>query len=235
MVSEILFQTNTYLHPQTSQSFSRRWCSKSLALALILLTGIFLSVGIPCHAQGGDDALFIDEEGNLKLQKGGPVNEFSNDVTLEGNSDLAVPTEKAVKTYIDTKDEAVRNHIESELQPYLKKGGEIVGNHLRFLKCREKTYACTPLDCLAKCLELKMRMATYSEVYAWASGGRNHCAFMWMLHPIKILVKAYPMYSNRTASGCGPRDTGNIPRMVGTTAHKWKDEDKADCACSSLK
>ena len=65
MVSEILFQTNTSLHIQSSQSFSRRSCSKGLAL--LLVTGIILLTGIPCHAQGGDDALFIDEKGHVGI------------------------------------------------------------------------------------------------------------------------------------------------------------------------
>jgi hypothetical protein len=38
----------------------------------------------------------------LTLGTGVGVNEFSNDTTLAGNSDLAVPTEKAIKTYVDT-------------------------------------------------------------------------------------------------------------------------------------
>jgi len=33
---------------------------------------------------------------------GAEINEFSTDGTLAGNSDIAVPTEKAVKTYVDT-------------------------------------------------------------------------------------------------------------------------------------
>ncbi len=40
--------------------------------------------------------------GELKLQTGVGVNQFSNDGTLAGNSDLTVPTEKAVKAYIDS-------------------------------------------------------------------------------------------------------------------------------------
>lgn len=39
--------------------------------------------------------------GQFQLQLGANVNEFSIDGTLAGNSDLAVPTEKAVKTYAD--------------------------------------------------------------------------------------------------------------------------------------
>lgn len=39
---------------------------------------------------------------SLQFPLGVEVNEFSSDGTLTGNSDSAVPTEKAVKTYIDT-------------------------------------------------------------------------------------------------------------------------------------
>ena len=38
----------------------------------------------------------------LALASGSRVNEFSIDGTLAGNSDTALPTEKAVKTYVDT-------------------------------------------------------------------------------------------------------------------------------------
>lgn len=40
---------------------------------------------------------------NLELSTGAVLNEFSTDGTMGGNSDTAVPTEKAVKTYADTK------------------------------------------------------------------------------------------------------------------------------------
>ena len=39
----------------------------------------------------------------LELPSGTSITEFSIDDTLAGNSDNAVPTEKAVKTYADTK------------------------------------------------------------------------------------------------------------------------------------
>jgi len=42
----------------------------------------------------------LEVNGNLKLSTGASINEFSIDGTLAGNSDTAVPTEKAVKTYI---------------------------------------------------------------------------------------------------------------------------------------
>jgi hypothetical protein len=38
--------------------------------------------------------------GKLKLPSGGAINEFSTDGTLAGNSDDAVPTEKAIRTYV---------------------------------------------------------------------------------------------------------------------------------------
>lgn len=42
-----------------------------------------------------------DASGNISLQSGAYINEFSTDGTLADNSDYAVPTEKAVKTYVD--------------------------------------------------------------------------------------------------------------------------------------
>jgi len=40
--------------------------------------------------------------GKLKLPNGGAINEFSTDGTMAGNSDDAVPTEKAIVTYVGT-------------------------------------------------------------------------------------------------------------------------------------
>jgi len=64
-----------------------------------------------------DSGIFIDDSNNitginnvdatgitsLLLTLGSTINEFSIDGTLGGDSDLAVPTEKAVKTYVDAK------------------------------------------------------------------------------------------------------------------------------------
>jgi hypothetical protein len=44
----------------------------------------------------------LEVSGDLKLQQGVAVNEFSSDANLADNSDLAIPTEKAVKAYIGT-------------------------------------------------------------------------------------------------------------------------------------
>lgn len=48
-----------------------------------------------------DPAISADATGKVGFPAGTSVNEFSTDGTLAGNSDDAVPTEKAVKTYVD--------------------------------------------------------------------------------------------------------------------------------------
>jgi hypothetical protein len=45
--------------------------------------------------------------GSIGAQLGETINEFSSDVTLSGNSNLAIPTEAAVKGYVDTKTDSV--------------------------------------------------------------------------------------------------------------------------------
>jgi len=47
-------------------------------------------------------AYFREDGFKLNSLNGATINEFSIDGTLTGNSDIAVPTEKAVKTYVDT-------------------------------------------------------------------------------------------------------------------------------------
>lgn len=50
----------------------------------------------------GNLGILIEDGGAVSLQNGTSINEFSIDGTLAGNSDDAVSTEKAVKTYVDT-------------------------------------------------------------------------------------------------------------------------------------
>jgi len=47
--------------------------------------------------------------GSIGAELGTAINEFSIDGTLAGNSDLAVPTEKAVKTYVDSGTTTITN------------------------------------------------------------------------------------------------------------------------------
>jgi len=50
--------------------------------------------------------------GSLTLASGASVNEFSTDGTLGGDSDTAVPTEQAVKTYVDTEIQELRDELD---------------------------------------------------------------------------------------------------------------------------
>ena len=53
----------------------------------------------------------FDKHG-LKLELGTSIKEFSTDSTLGGNSDTAIPTEKAIKTYVDYQIDYVINHLD---------------------------------------------------------------------------------------------------------------------------
>jgi hypothetical protein len=107
---------------------------------------------------------------------------------------------------------------------------------LHFLNCGGH-YQCTPKMCLEKCISLGLRMATYDEVYAWASQGNDHCVRMWMLDSQHLgqVYASYPMYKNNTNPGCGTTNTGNIPRMEWIGVTDWNSEDKWDCACAGIR
>ncbi len=59
--------------------------------------GIRFQTGVSSLTEAGR----FNEDGNFSLRLGTSLNEFSIDGNLAGNSDQAVPTEKAVKTYVD--------------------------------------------------------------------------------------------------------------------------------------
>jgi hypothetical protein len=63
------------------------------------------------------------EAGTLQLPLGTTINEFSTDGTLAGNSDDAVPTEKAVKTYVDA-----NGNIAGAIQYYTTANRSIADN-----------------------------------------------------------------------------------------------------------
>jgi hypothetical protein len=52
--------------------------------------------------------------GSLSLNLGTYVNEFSTDGTMAGNSDLAVPTEKSVRTYVTSSKDNLGNHTATQ-------------------------------------------------------------------------------------------------------------------------
>jgi hypothetical protein len=65
MRTEALFESNHELEPRSSISKCGRRFSKDLVL--ILLIGMILPAGSPSRAHGGDDAMFIDEKGNVGI------------------------------------------------------------------------------------------------------------------------------------------------------------------------
>jgi len=58
------------------------------------------------EANGNPGIKISEADGAVELSTGTSILEFSTDGTLAGNSDDAVPTEKAVKTYVDASGEA---------------------------------------------------------------------------------------------------------------------------------
>jgi len=56
----------------------------------------------------------LTSSGSLILGSGASVNEFSTDGTLGGDSDLAVPTEKAVRTYVTASKDNLGNHTATQ-------------------------------------------------------------------------------------------------------------------------
>ena len=72
---------------------------KMLRIILILM---FCFWPVFANGEAGDPVVENKEiTGSLKFDVGATVDEFSTDDTLVGNSDTAVPTEKAVKSYVD--------------------------------------------------------------------------------------------------------------------------------------
>ncbi len=112
---------------------------------------------------------------------------------------------------------------------------------LQFHQCGGTSYNCTPMECLALCQANGERMAFTDEVLARASEGQNLCSFHWMIERTangqdSFPVSAYPMYSNRTTSGCGPLNTGDVPRLGGywKPSNDWASTSTYNCACATL-
>ena len=76
------------------------------------LEPLMLQVGILGNLLLGDD-------GSVMLRFGATVDEFSTDGTFAGDSDDAVPTEKAVKTFVDTRPFTVSEGIQAGVSPTL--------------------------------------------------------------------------------------------------------------------
>lgn len=61
------------------------------------------TTALKAQDSAGVDIVTARNDGAVSLRNGVFVNEFSTDTTLGGNSDLAVPTEAAVKSYVDSR------------------------------------------------------------------------------------------------------------------------------------
>ncbi|MCR9140779.1 MAG: tail fiber protein [bacterium] len=73
----------------------------------------------PSGALEVDDDLHVT--GTLQLQSSAAINEVSTDGTLVDNSDTAVPTEQAVKTYVDTQiDQAIDDQFVASVAAFAK-------------------------------------------------------------------------------------------------------------------
>lgn len=68
----------------------------------------------------------LEVKGALKLAKGVGVHQFSDDSSFSSNSDSIVPTQKAVKTYVDnlttTLDTALKTYVDTAVQGAVIKG-----------------------------------------------------------------------------------------------------------------
>lgn len=83
----------------------------------ITIQGRLLSSN-PTGALELDDDLHVT--GALQLQSSASVTEFSTDGTLADNSDTAVPTEQAVKTYVDTEVGKATNELVASIAAFAR-------------------------------------------------------------------------------------------------------------------
>jgi hypothetical protein len=85
-------------------------------------TFIFIdqTAGSAIVAEDSIEAMTVDENGLQLFTTGATVNEFSTDGTLADNSDSAVPTEKAVKTYVDNAVSGISSNMISADDSYVK-------------------------------------------------------------------------------------------------------------------
>ena len=73
------------------------------------------SNGVTIKDQNDVTCLVGNDGGTITLKLGTNISEFSIDGTFAGNSDNAVPTEKATKTYVDTELNAVIPTLQSNV------------------------------------------------------------------------------------------------------------------------
>ncbi len=93
-----------YYIPIVGLSTDNNNATKTKAGIMVLLSalGSEIQIGVSDDYTNGLTKFFrFTKDGGLILPIGTEIDEFSTDGTLAGDSDLALPTEKAVKTYVD--------------------------------------------------------------------------------------------------------------------------------------
>jgi len=85
--------------PQTPFSGSYLDLSNTPQFSAVATSGDYADLS---NTPSAFDAISITNASSIGFAVGVGINEFSSDITLAGNSNLAVPTEKAVKNYVDT-------------------------------------------------------------------------------------------------------------------------------------
>ena len=85
--------------------------------------------GVRLYNDSGTIGFTVTDDAYIQAYTGAAINEFSIDGTLAGNSDLAVPTEKAVKTYVDTEitDLSLGTMATQDADAVAITGGTVVG------------------------------------------------------------------------------------------------------------
>jgi hypothetical protein len=99
-VSAGIVEIATNAEVQAGTDVARMVTPAGLASKLNLLDSV--KVSEVWASDGSPQAIFTDANGNVKLRVGTQyVNEFSTDGALAGNSHTSIPTEAAVKAYVD--------------------------------------------------------------------------------------------------------------------------------------
>ncbi|MBF0364127.1 MAG: hypothetical protein HQK50_01065 [Oligoflexia bacterium] len=154
---------------------------------------------------------------------------------------LCLQTGITIKECIQQMKVVIKNHKNTiEL---LQARIDDLGNFELF-RCGNLLYNCTPKECLQHCLSQKQRMVTVDDLLKWAAKGKNYCNAMWAISGSQELINGYPMFINRTTSGCGEINTGDVPRIVRLgVSYNWEGNEKlangtfattigkSDCAC----
>jgi hypothetical protein len=72
------------LPPPTPQSLAKCRLPRNLVAALIVLANLVLLTGIPCPAQSSDDAMYIDEKGNVGIGRQAPQSKLDVNGSIRG-------------------------------------------------------------------------------------------------------------------------------------------------------